>query len=64
VPEVTATPAQVTAELRQVMESIPSDGPVYIQREQLQGAFNLDWLIGALMMGYFIREVVGEEQAA
>jgi hypothetical protein len=64
VPEVTAMPAQVTAELRQVMASIPSDGERYLQREQLQGAFNLDWLIGALMMGYFVREVVGEEQAA
>lgn len=64
VPETVAAPAQVTADLRAAMAATPVDGELYAQREQLQGAFNLDWLIEALLMGYFIREVAGEEQAA
>jgi hypothetical protein len=66
VPEATATPAQVTADLREAMTAGPADGELYTEREQMQGAFNLDWLIEALLMGYFMREVVGsnEEQAA
>lgn len=63
VPEVSATPAQVTADLRQMMAAGTAD-ELYSQREQLQGAFNLDWMIEALLMGYFVREVTGEKQPA
>ncbi len=63
-PEVTATPAQVTAQLREMMVATPSQGTLYQDRERLQGAFNLEWLIAGLLAGYFVNQVVrGKDQA-
>ncbi len=64
VPEVTRTPAAVTDELRGLMTADILDGARYEERAQLQGAFNEAWLVEALLGGWFLREVLGEEGAA
>lgn len=56
-PLVTKTPAQVTAELRAMINAPMNVRPPEIQR--LQGAFNPIWAVGAMLVGNWVLDVLG-----
>lgn len=64
IPEVVRDRAAVTAELRQMMADARTDAARSEQARRLQGAFNLEWLVTALMYGYFAAEVLGVGEGA
>ncbi len=58
-PRVTRTPGQVTQELRDMINAPISVRPPEIQR--LQGAFNPVWAVGAMLVGAWVVDVLGED---
>jgi hypothetical protein len=56
-PLVTRTPAQVTEELRRMINA-PMQFP---QIRRLQGAFNPLWAVAAMLAGYWVLDVLGED---
>ncbi|MBZ0316325.1 MAG: hypothetical protein K8L91_07900 [Anaerolineae bacterium] len=58
-PMVTRTPAQVTQELRDMLNAPIQLRPPEIQR--LQGAFNPVWAVGAMLVGAWVVDVLGQD---
>jgi len=57
-PAVTDSPAEVSRRLREAIEAQT------VGARRLQGAFNREWLVEALLLGYFLANVLNREEAA